>query len=142
MVDPLVSHVELEWSHPVSKRVANEALRHNTLVHFDLRGSGLSDRRLATTLDDFLLDVEAVTDRLELDEFALSGVQMAAPVAIAFAARHPECVRKLVVIDGYARSRSRRRSPKCGTSASSCRRPTSSYAAHGLVVEDAVADSQ
>src|SRR5439155_11963130 len=45
-VDPLISHVQLEWSHPVGSRIFREFARSNTLIRFDFRGCGLSDRML------------------------------------------------------------------------------------------------
>lgn len=99
MVDPLVSHVRLEWSHPVSKRIAEEAARHNTLVHFDLRGSGLSERVLPTSLEACVLDIEAVVDRLQLEPFILFGHFVGARVGISFAAQHPDQVRMLILLN-------------------------------------------
>jgi DNA-binding CsgD family transcriptional regulator len=55
--------------------------------------------------------VEAVVDRLELDRFDMFGAFDAGPVAIAFAARHPERVSHLVLWCSWARS-SNIRSPR------------------------------
>ena len=40
-MEPIVSHVQLEWSHSVASRLLAELARHNTLIRFDFRGSGL-----------------------------------------------------------------------------------------------------
>jgi pimeloyl-ACP methyl ester carboxylesterase len=105
IIDPIVSHVALEWSHPVSKRILEETARYFTLVRFDSRGTGLSERVLPTSLDDTLLDIEAVVERLRLDQFTLQANTTSTPTAIAFATRHPDRVSRMVIIDGYARSR-------------------------------------
>jgi len=57
------SHVQLEWSQPVMGPLLSEFARYNTLIRFDPRGSGLSDRVLGQTLDEFVLDIEAVVGR-------------------------------------------------------------------------------
>src|SRR5437879_4689245 len=68
-VETMTSHVQLEWSRPVIGPIQREMARHNTLIRFDPRGSGLSDRVLAKTLDDSVLDVEAVVERAGFREF-------------------------------------------------------------------------
>jgi class 3 adenylate cyclase len=97
------SHAQLEWSHAVWGRYLHELARHNTLIRYDTRGCGLSDRTQPSGLDDQLLDLEAVVARLSLDVFALSANQMMSPVALTFAARHPERVKRLVLVDAVAR---------------------------------------
>jgi len=51
-VDPLISHVQLEWSHPVGSRIFREFARSNTLIRFDFRGCGLSDRMLPRVMEN------------------------------------------------------------------------------------------
>jgi len=101
--DPIVSHVLLEWSHPLIKALLGELARSNTVIRFDPRCCGLSDRVLPQTLDEWILDIEAVVKRTGFREFALMAVQLASPPAIAFAARHADQVSRLVLFDGYAR---------------------------------------
>ncbi len=104
-VETMTSHVQIEWSRPVIGPIQREMARRNTLIRFDPRGSGLSDRVLVKTLDDSVLDVEAVVERAGFREFALVAVQSGTPTAIAFAARHPEQVTRVVSVDGYTRIR-------------------------------------
>ena len=85
----MTSHVQLEWSHPVMSQLLGELARHNTLIRFDPRGSGLSDRVLPETLDDYLRDIEAIVERTGLRRFGLTGLQLSSPATIAFAARRP-----------------------------------------------------
>jgi len=101
--DPIASHVQLEWSHPLFKVLFGELARSNTVIRFDPRGCGLSDRVLPQTLDEWVLDIEAVVKRAGFHEFALMGLQVGSPPAIAFAARHADQVSRLVLFDGYAR---------------------------------------
>ena len=101
--EAVTSHVQLEWSHPPSSRLLHETARHNTVIRFDFRGCGLSDRVLGRSVDDSLSDMEAVVERTGLERFAISAQVTATLAAIAFAARHPDQVTRLVVIDGFAR---------------------------------------
>ncbi len=67
-------------------------------VRYDGRGFGLSDR----DVDDFSLearvsDIEAVVDALGLERFGVLGISNGGPAAIAFTARYPERVTRLVL---------------------------------------------
>jgi pimeloyl-ACP methyl ester carboxylesterase len=74
------------------------------LVRYDVRGARLSDRGVSDySLEAHLLDVQAVVDRLGLERFALLGAADAGPVAIAYAARHPERVSQLLPWCAWAR---------------------------------------
>src|SRR5438093_7784869 len=44
--DPIASHVLFEWSHPLIKVLLGELARSNTVIRFDPRCCGLSDRVL------------------------------------------------------------------------------------------------
>jgi class 3 adenylate cyclase len=101
--DPIGSHVQLSWSHPVIGAVQRELARRNTLVMFDGRGTGLSDRVMPLTLDAGVQDIEAVLARLGMDTFGLSAIQISAAAAITFAARNPERVTRVAIIDGFTR---------------------------------------
>jgi len=100
-----MSHVQLEWQIPEIRRWY-EALSDKTqLVRYDARGIGLSQRDVTDhSVDALVRDVEAVVDRLEIDRFALFGLVHTGPVAITYAARHPERVSKLILWCTYARS--------------------------------------
>ena len=82
---------------------------HVSVVHYDARGCGLSDRQAeSTTLDSCLEDLEAVVGALGAGPVMLLGLSHGSMVAVAFAARHPERVSRLVVYGGYARGRLQR----------------------------------
>lgn len=48
-------------------------------------------------------DLEAVVNAAGLDEFPLLGVSQGCAISVAYAARHPEKVTKLILYGGYAR---------------------------------------
>lgn len=85
-----------------------------TLLRYDMRGCGLSDRDVRDlSLDARVSDLETVVDAAGLGRFALLGASGGGPVAVAYAARHPERVTHLVLYGSYAKGRAKRlhRSP-------------------------------
>jgi class 3 adenylate cyclase len=97
------SHLRLEQQIPQTREMEEYLGRGRTLIRYDSRGFGLSDR----ASDDFSLnasvrDLEAVVDELQLEEVQLLSVAFSAMVAIAYAARHPGRVSHLGLVGGVA----------------------------------------
>src|SRR3989304_262884 len=87
----LFSHIQLEWQNPAIRAVYERLAERRMLVRYDGRGRGLSDRDVRDySLDALVLDLEAVVDHLGLERFALIAVTHSGPVAIVYAASHPE----------------------------------------------------
>jgi class 3 adenylate cyclase len=108
----LFSHVQMEWQIPECRRWYDSLAENRKLIRYDYRGCGLSERNVTDlSLDTMVLDVEAVVDRLGLEKFALLGLQHSGPLAIAYAARHPERVSHLILWCAYARASDWVRSP-------------------------------
>jgi pimeloyl-ACP methyl ester carboxylesterase len=104
-----LTHLDHDWRSPVWRHWLRELARDHTLIRYDERGCGLSDWEL----DDFsfeawVRDLELVVDARQLDRFPLLGISQGAAVAVAYAARHPERVSRLILYGGYARGRLRR----------------------------------
>jgi pimeloyl-ACP methyl ester carboxylesterase/DNA-binding CsgD family transcriptional regulator len=96
------THLELDWDNLVWRHWSEALADRRTLVRYDPRGSGLSDRDIAdVSLDALVSDLEAVVDALKLRRFPLLGLCQGGAVAIAYAARHPERVSRLVLYDSY-----------------------------------------
>ncbi len=77
---------------------------HHLVVQYDGRGSGLSERGLRDySLEPRVRDLEAVVDALKLKRFALEGLSAGGAATIAYAARHPERVTRIILYDTYAR---------------------------------------
>jgi pimeloyl-ACP methyl ester carboxylesterase/DNA-binding CsgD family transcriptional regulator len=92
------SHLEKMWELPELREGLELIARRWTVVRYDNRGCGLSDREAADySLDAHVADLTAVVDAAGLDRLALNGPMLAGPVAVAFAARHPERVTHLVL---------------------------------------------
>ncbi|RZU61326.1 alpha/beta fold hydrolase [Zhihengliuella halotolerans] len=91
------------WSHWIDALSAGR-----TLVRYDERGSGASDRDAARfSIEAWVEDLEAVVDAAGLEQFSLLGMSNAAAVAVAYAARHPGRVNRLVLYGGFAQGRLR-----------------------------------
>jgi serine/threonine protein kinase/pimeloyl-ACP methyl ester carboxylesterase/tetratricopeptide (TPR) repeat protein len=104
-----LSHLEFDWQSPVWRHWLKELSRYQTLVRYDERGCGLSGWNVEDfTLDAWVRDLEAVVDSLKLERFPLFGMSQGGPIAIAYAARHPEKVSHLILYGSYARGRGHR----------------------------------
>jgi pimeloyl-ACP methyl ester carboxylesterase len=96
-----LSHLQYDWSSPVWRHFLDDLGGFTTLIRYDERGFGLSD----WTVDDFSLearvaDLERLVEEIGLPTLSLLGMSGGAPVAMAYAARHPERVDRLVVYGG------------------------------------------
>jgi pimeloyl-ACP methyl ester carboxylesterase/DNA-binding CsgD family transcriptional regulator len=97
-------HIEL-WDIPECRRWYERLAQKRMLIRYDVRGTGFSERDVSDySLEALVLDVEAVVDRLGLDKFEMLGAFDAGPVAIAYAARRPERVSRLILWCSWARS--------------------------------------
>lgn len=98
-----LNHIEYDWESPVWRRLFRELAATRTLVRYDERGTGLSDRDVADiSMAAWVRDLEAVVDAAELDRFPLLGISQGCAVCIEYAARHPERVTGLILHGGYA----------------------------------------
>ncbi|HXH22819.1 MAG TPA: adenylate/guanylate cyclase domain-containing protein [Dehalococcoidia bacterium] len=94
-----------EWRIPEVRRWYEKLARRFTIVRYDGRETGSSDRNAADlSLEAHALDLEAVVDKLRLDSFFIFGFYHTSLAAIVYAARHAERVRKMVLWHGYARA--------------------------------------
>lgn len=101
-----LTHLEHDWHSPIWLPFLQELGRSFTVVRYDQRGNGLSDRQVGLlSLEAFVEDLEAVAGAAELDRFALYATSQAVPVAVEYALRHPERLTHLVLQGGYAKGR-------------------------------------
>jgi pimeloyl-ACP methyl ester carboxylesterase/DNA-binding CsgD family transcriptional regulator len=105
-----MTHLDYDRQSPVWRHWVRELSRGHTLVRYDERGCGLSDRQFegTPTLDSYVGDMAAVVDAAGLERFAVLGVSGGGPTAIDYAVRNPERVSHLVLYGSYARGRYRR----------------------------------
>jgi len=110
------SHIQLEWQIPEYRYWYQRVAEGRKVVRYDGRGNGLSDRDVpGFSLDAFVMDLEAVVERLGLDNFALFASIHAGPVGITYAARRPERVSRLLLWATYARNSDILRAPQYRT---------------------------
>ncbi len=99
-----LNHLEFDWESPIWRTLFRGLARDYRLVRYDERGNGLSDwDSQDLSLEAFVRDLEAVVEANGLDRFPIFGLSQGAAVAIEFAARHPERVTHLVLLNGFAR---------------------------------------
>ena len=104
-----MTHLEFDWESPVWRPWLTELSRDNTLVRYDQRGCGLSDRDVGDiSFAAWLADLETVVAAAGLARFVLLGASQSASIAIAYAAKHPQRVSQLVLYGGFARGRLKR----------------------------------
>jgi pimeloyl-ACP methyl ester carboxylesterase len=104
-----LTHLEYDWDSPVWRYWLEGLGQSHTLIRYDARGCGLSDRNLAElSLERFVSDFEAVIEAAGVERFTLLGISQGAAVAVAYAARHPDRIERIVLYGGYAQGRNRR----------------------------------
>lgn len=103
LVPGIYSHVELMWEDPSFREFLERLASFTRLIVFDMRGIGLSDRApWLPTLEDQIDDVIAVLDAVGAERPAMIGLSQAGPMAMLFAALHPERLSSLVLYGTYA----------------------------------------
>ena len=98
-----LTHLDFEWGSPIWRHWYTALSRHHRLVRYDERGNGMSQRDVPdVSFDTWVRDLETVVDAAGLDRFPLLGISRGGPIAIAYAARHPERVTQLVLYGAFA----------------------------------------
>jgi pimeloyl-ACP methyl ester carboxylesterase/DNA-binding winged helix-turn-helix (wHTH) protein len=101
-----LNHLEYDWKSPIWSHLLKWMASDNHLVRYDARGNGLSDWDVAEiSFASYLRDLESVADASGLERFTLFGISQGCAVSIAYAAKHPERVEKLILYGGFARGR-------------------------------------
>jgi len=98
-----LNHLEYDWDSPVWRHWIKAIIGDHQLVRYDERGNGLSDWNSDDiSFETFVDDLVSVVDAAGLERFDLLGISQGCSVSIAYAVRHPERVRKMVLYGGYA----------------------------------------
>jgi len=80
----------------------NVLAQRNTLVYYDQRGTGRSSAELTPStinLDAFVEDIDALRQALGYERVDVLGHSFGSLIAIAYALRHPESVRTLILMN-------------------------------------------
>src|SRR4051794_1486462 len=98
-----LSHLQFDWESPVWRHFLVDLGRFATVIRFDERGHGLSDWDVTDhSLQARIGDLEAVADAAGFPRFALMAMAQGGPVAISYAARHPERASRLAFYGRYS----------------------------------------
>ena len=104
LVAGFVSHLTLDWTERRHAHFLHRLGTFSRLIRFDKRGTGMSDRPGSLPdLETRMGDVAAVMDAARSESAVLFGYSEGGPMAILYAATHPERVQGLVIYSSYAR---------------------------------------
>jgi class 3 adenylate cyclase/pimeloyl-ACP methyl ester carboxylesterase len=96
-------NLELEWQHPDGHAFLEGLGRGRSLVRFDRRGVGASQREVDDlSLHAQVADLAAVVDQLKLERFDLVAWAEAGALSVAYAAQHAERVSRLMLWSPYS----------------------------------------
>jgi pimeloyl-ACP methyl ester carboxylesterase len=109
-----ISHAELEWTVPSIASFYTDLAKRYRVIRFDPRGHGLSGEppgglgattpsgeQQGMTTGEMGLDISAVAAALDLDAFTLMALSVQGPVAIEYAATHPQ-VTNLILCSSFS----------------------------------------
>lgn len=98
------THLEMEWEWPELRRFWETLAEHYTVVRYDGRGMGLSDRYAGNfTEETRQLDLAAVLDAAGAERAALLGISEGGWTAAIYAHEHRDRVSHLVLYGAYSR---------------------------------------
>ena len=101
-----LTHLDYDWESPVWRHWWRDLSARHRLVRYDERGCGLSDWDVDDfSLETWVADLETVVDAAGLERFPLLGISQGGPVAMTYAARHPERVSGLILYGTYSQGR-------------------------------------
>jgi pimeloyl-ACP methyl ester carboxylesterase len=100
-----ITHLNLDWEEPSYRRFCERLSGFARLISFDKRGMGMSDRVAAGTLEERMEDATAVLNAVGSSSAALLGVSEGGPMAMLFAAAHPERTKALILCGAEVRER-------------------------------------
>jgi DNA-binding winged helix-turn-helix (wHTH) protein/pimeloyl-ACP methyl ester carboxylesterase len=99
-----LNHLDFEWQSPIWRHWIPVLTAQHTLIRYDERGNGLSDWNISDfSFEAWIQDFDELIETLGLKKFSLLGISQGGAVAMAYAARYPERVEKLVLYGSFAR---------------------------------------
>jgi class 3 adenylate cyclase len=101
-----MTNVDVMWEEPGLARYLHRLASFARVVCYDKRGSGVSDPVPLTalpTIEQWVDDARAALDAAGVERAALLGDTEGGPMAMVFAASHPERVSALILVNTFAR---------------------------------------
>jgi pimeloyl-ACP methyl ester carboxylesterase/DNA-binding CsgD family transcriptional regulator len=98
-----MSHLERDAEYEPIRTFIGAIGRHRRVIRMDAPGSGLSRSRRETPVDlaPHIAALSAVIDAAGVSQVTLLAGSSGCPIAVAFAARHPDRVRRLILCGSY-----------------------------------------
>jgi pimeloyl-ACP methyl ester carboxylesterase/DNA-binding CsgD family transcriptional regulator len=102
-----VHNLELDWDNLIWTPWLTWLTQRYTVVRYDWRGCGLSDRgKINSSLDDYVDDLEAVVQSARIDRFALFGMAgMGGAISTSYVVRQPQRVACLILQESHTKGR-------------------------------------
>jgi class 3 adenylate cyclase len=105
-VEGAYTHLDVLWELPAYRRYCERLAEFTRFIIFDKRGLGMSDRVPGSTpLEVRMDDIRAVMDAVGSESAAVMGESEGGPLAMLFAAAHPERTRALILQGAEVRER-------------------------------------
>jgi class 3 adenylate cyclase/pimeloyl-ACP methyl ester carboxylesterase len=101
-----MTNVDVMWEEPGLASYLQRLASFSRVICYDKRGSGVSDPvplAALPTMEQWVDDARAALDAAGVERAALLGDTEGGPMAMVFAATHPERVSALVLINSFAR---------------------------------------
>jgi class 3 adenylate cyclase len=103
VMPPGFAHVQRDWA--MFPGIYQQLTRTFRLVWYDPRGTGLSDRdEIDFSMEAMMRDLGAVIERTGLRSFAVLAASSSVPPAITCAAKYPDRVSHLILVNGWTKS--------------------------------------
>jgi pimeloyl-ACP methyl ester carboxylesterase/DNA-binding CsgD family transcriptional regulator len=107
-----LSHLKHQWTSLAWRHWLETLSQKYTLLRYDSRGCGLSDREPAElSFEGWIRDIEAVVDAAGFRQFDILATCWGGPIGVEYAARRPDRVRRLILYGAYALGRLRGEQP-------------------------------
>jgi pimeloyl-ACP methyl ester carboxylesterase/DNA-binding CsgD family transcriptional regulator len=99
-----LTHLEYDWDSPLWRHWIRFFSGRFRFIRYDERGCGMTDWTVGDlSFDRWVADLEAVADAAGTGKFILLGISQGAATCVAYAAKHPDRVSRLVIYGGYVR---------------------------------------
>jgi pimeloyl-ACP methyl ester carboxylesterase/DNA-binding CsgD family transcriptional regulator len=111
-----VHHLKFDWDSPVWQPWISALARRHTLIRYDFRGVGLSDRdHVDFSFEKLVDDFEAVVKAARVERFALFAMTAGARIVMPYVVRNPDRVSHLVLYGTSPSGPLTRRAPAAQT---------------------------
>jgi pimeloyl-ACP methyl ester carboxylesterase len=102
-IPPFAQNIEVAWEDSRCRRMLTAFGSFSRFVHFDKRGTGMSDPSVeVASMDERVDDLRAVLDAAGVERAVLIGESEGGPIAIVFAATFPDRTSGLVLMASTA----------------------------------------